>query len=190
MWDGMDEGKLSSSFFRVENLFAEYHPAFILSLGSLDASRSTQSRTDTTTHAHLRSTLYSITTPDIIITSTVINNNVARHTRWSDLLIDGETAPRYQLPPSPKTAWREKTLVELSRVPTHETETEQADRLQEIDWIKGGMTQVELNVQKSYRKAERYGVGKPSRVSVDGGLPHGDEGWSVIEDGTPGRKMM
>lgn len=52
------------------------------------------------------------------------------------------------------------------------------------------MEQVDLNVQKAYRKAERFGVGKPARQSVDGGLPYGDEGWHVIEDGAPGRKMM
>jgi hypothetical protein len=52
------------------------------------------------------------------------------------------------------------------------------------------MTQVDYNTQKAYRKAEKLGVGKPSRQCHDGGLLHGDAGWSVIEDNTPGRKMM
>lgn len=117
-------------------------------------------------------------------------NPSLHHTNTSRYHKDGEPIPRYQLPPSPRTAWREKKQVELAEGSPHETTTEREERLEELQWIRDGMTQVDYNTQKAYRKAEKLGVGKPSRQCHEGGLSHGDAGWSVIEDGTPGRKMM
>ena len=94
------------------------------------------------------------------------------------------------LPPSPRTAWRQTTEAELSIAPADETEPERKDRLEELEWVRSGMTQVDLTYKKAYRRAVRDAIGAPSQACVDGGVAEGRQGWHVIEDGCSDKKMM
>jgi hypothetical protein len=120
----------------------------------------------------------------LLITLLAIRNHLSDH-------LDTDEWNSNRSTPPVRLSWIDSKIRDLSEAPDYETASEEEDRLQELEWLRiEDMTSTEFMLRRSYRKAERTGVGKPSRPSFAGGVLDGDEGWKVVEDGSPGRKMM